>query len=98
MELRIKELCIKRNISVTELGRLVGMKKSTIHTTIINGNPTLETLEKIATALNVGISELFRTDSKAMSGLINYKGVAYTVDGIETLKRIVLLVESDSSN
>lgn len=98
MELRIKELCAQRNISVTELGRLLGMKKSSIHTTINKGNPTLETLERMATALNVGISELFKTESGAMSGHINYKGATYAIDGAESLRRLLLLVESDSGN
>lgn len=59
MELRIKEICEQKGISITELGRLVGMKKSSIFTILKNANPTIETLSDIAKALEVDITELF---------------------------------------
>lgn len=60
MELKIKELCELKGISISELGRKLGMPKSSIHTIINNGNPTIETLEKIAIALGVEIPELLK--------------------------------------
>lgn len=43
---------------MTELGRLIGKEKSSIHTIINNSNPTLETLSKIAKALDVNVADL----------------------------------------
>lgn len=58
MELRIKAICEQKGISITELGRLIGKEKSSIHTIINNSNPTLETLSKIAKALDVNVADL----------------------------------------
>ena len=58
MKLKIKEICEKKGISVTELGRIIGLSKSSIHTIINNNNPTIETLEKIADALEVEVTDL----------------------------------------
>ena len=58
MKLKIKEICEEKGISVTELGRMIGLSKSSIHTIINNNNPTIETLEKIADALEVEVTDL----------------------------------------
>ena len=58
MTIRIKELLKEKGISQKDLAdklgiTVVGMSK------ILNGNPKIDTLEKIASALNVEIWELF---------------------------------------
>lgn len=58
MNLRIKELCREKNITLSELAIKMGIKQESL-SRAINGNPTLETLQKIASALNVPISDLF---------------------------------------
>ena len=57
---KIKEICEKRNLTITELGRRVGLKKSSIYSVINNGNPTVETLEKIAKALDVKVKDFLK--------------------------------------
>ena len=58
MNLRVKEICKEKGITIQELADNMEMKRESL-SRAINGNPTLETLEKIATALGVNISELF---------------------------------------
>lgn len=58
MTIRIKDLLKEKGISQKDLAdklgiTVVGMSK------ILNGNPKVDTLEKIASALNVEIWELF---------------------------------------
>ena len=58
MKLRILDICKQKGLTQKELAEkvnlsAVGLSKS------INGNPTKDTLERIASALNVPISELF---------------------------------------
>ena len=55
--LRIKEVAKEKGISITELAQMVGVKQVTLSRTI-NGNPTVETLRKIAEALDVDVREL----------------------------------------
>lgn len=56
--LRIKEICAEKGISIKDLAEKMNIKAPTLSTQI-NGNPTLETLYKIADALEVHITELF---------------------------------------
>lgn len=59
MELRVKEICKEKGILMEELANKLGITRVTL-TRNINGNPTLETLTKIAEALNVPITDLFK--------------------------------------
>ena len=56
MNLRVKEICKEKGITIQELADNMEMKRESL-SRAINGNPTLETLEKIATALGVNITE-----------------------------------------
>ena len=58
--LKIKELAKNNNLSLLELSAKVGISKTSL-SQIVTGKqkPSLDTLEKIASALNVGISDLF---------------------------------------
>ena len=58
MRYRIKEVCKEKGINMEGLAGILGISPNTL-TRNINGNPTIETLEKIATALNVSVPELF---------------------------------------
>ena len=58
MNLRVKELCREHGLTMNELAEQMGMKRESL-SRAVNGNPTLETLEKIAEALGVPITELF---------------------------------------
>jgi len=60
MEYRIKELLKNRGLTLAELSEQIGMKSANLSVALSEkGNPTITTLEKIAVALNVPISELF---------------------------------------
>ena len=60
MALRIKEILKERNIKVADLAEMVGITQGAM-SLAINGNPTVSTLEKIAEALNVQVSDLFES-------------------------------------
>ena len=57
MNLRIKEICKAKGVTITQLASELNIKQESLSRTI-NGNPTIETLERIAYALNVNVSEL----------------------------------------
>lgn len=58
--MRIKEILKEKGITGTELAKQLGVTQGAFSQYISsNGNPSLKTLQKIATALNVPITELF---------------------------------------
>ena len=56
--LRIKEVVKENGLTIEDLAKHLKMNRVSL-SRIINGNPTVETLSKIATALGVGIEDLF---------------------------------------
>ena len=58
MKFRVKEICKTRGLLMEELAEKLGVTRITL-TRNINGNPTIETLERIASALGVPVTELF---------------------------------------
>ena len=58
MNLKVKKICKDKGLTITQLAERLNIKQESL-SRAINGNPTLETLEKIAAALNVPLSDLF---------------------------------------
>jgi transcriptional regulator with XRE-family HTH domain len=56
--LNIKKVIKQKGLTVTSLAEKMEMKQVSL-SRIINGNPTVDTLQKIASALEVPVSELF---------------------------------------
>ena len=62
-------------------------------TKTINGNPTMETLQKIATALDVQVWELFTaTTTGEINGFVEYRGTIYKIQSREDLQQLNDLV------
>ena len=60
--MRIKEVIKEKGLTVKEVADKLGMTSPSL-SEAINGNPTVERLERIAAALNVPITELFEQPS-----------------------------------
>lgn len=58
MELRIKDVIKEKGLTIQSLADQMGINRVNLSSSI-NGNPTVETLGKIADALQVPISDLF---------------------------------------
>jgi len=58
MQLRIKEIIKQKGLTMQEFADKLCIARVNL-TKTINGNPTLDTLERIASALNVPVTELF---------------------------------------
>ena len=86
MKLRVKEICKAKGLLMEDLANKLGIARVNL-TKTINGNPTIETLERIADALSVSIIDLFEPESE-FYGIIQYKGVTYRIDGFEAFKRL----------
>lgn len=60
MELRLKEVIAEKGMTITEVAEKSGIEKGNV-STYVNGRrqPTIETLEKLADAIGVPITEFF---------------------------------------
>jgi len=57
MRLKVKEVCKQKGLTVTKLAEKLNIKQESL-SRAINGNPTLDTMQKIASALGVPISDI----------------------------------------
>jgi transcriptional regulator with XRE-family HTH domain len=83
MKLRILEICKQAGITQKELAERIGLSAVGL-SKAINGNPTKDTLEKIASALNVRITELFEEPTN-INGYIELDGTIHKVTSKEKL-------------
>ena len=61
-ELRIREIMLEKGISVNEMSEKLGITRQSFYS-IVNGNPTMSTLAKIAEILGVTAKELFKDEN-----------------------------------
>ncbi|MDR3140388.1 MAG: helix-turn-helix domain-containing protein [Tannerellaceae bacterium] len=60
MKTRIKEICKEKGMTISTIAELIGTPQTSLSRALSeNGNPTLETLSKIAGALGVPVADLF---------------------------------------
>ena len=62
MKFRVKEICKEKGITMESVADNLKITANTL-TRNINGNPTIETLERIASALCVPVTDLFEPPS-----------------------------------
>lgn len=60
-KLRIREVMLEKGISVNEMSEKLGITRQSFYS-IVNGNPTMDTLIRIAKILGVNIKQLFKED------------------------------------
>lgn len=95
MELRIKDVLKEKGKTATFLADSVGITRPNM-SNIVNGKtmPSIPTLEKIANALEVPITELFSIQSQAeLTALVEHRNEFYKAETIEGLKDIVRKIE-----
>lgn len=90
--MRIKEVCKEKGITVSQLAEKMGIKQESL-SRAINGNPTLETLERIASALGVDVPELFTSSSGGIIGVIRIKDTNYNINSVSDLWNLVNGIE-----
>lgn len=90
--MRIKEVCKEKGITVSQLAEKMGIKQESL-SRAINGNPTLETLERIASALGVDVPELFTSFSGGIIGVIRIKDTNYNINSVSDLRNLVNGIE-----
>ena len=87
MELRIKELIKEKGTTIQNIADLIGVNRVTLSNSI-NGNPTLETLEKIANALDVPVTELFDKSSDEVVGAVRIGKDTHVINSKEDIRKL----------
>lgn len=89
MSLRIKEVIKERGQSVQGIAEKMGISRIGL-SQHINGNPSVEVLERIAEAIGVHVTELFAPDPKTeLTALIQHKSDFYKAESLEELENVV---------
>ena len=96
MELRIKDVLKEKKVTVVSLAGMIGITQPNM-SNIVNGKstPSLETLERIANALEVDITELFvPSSSGGIIGVIRIRDINYNINSVPDLSRLLDRIES----
>lgn len=88
MNLRITEHCKSQGITLQELADKMGVARSTLANTLSKGNPTIETLSKIADALGVTVTDLFEKSTDEVVGAIRIGNNTHVVNSKEDIKKL----------
>lgn len=71
MGLIIKQVLEEKGITVIELARRLGVTRGACYS-YINGNPTVDCLQRIANAINIDIRDLFGSDKQEATPRIEH--------------------------
>lgn len=87
MELKVKEVIKAKGLTMQQVSEILGVTRDTL-TRNINGNPTIETLSKIADALGVEVTDLFEKSSDEVVGAVRIGGSTYVINSKEDIKEL----------
>ena len=90
MRLRIEEIMAEKGLRKAEVARKAGLLQTNLNKAInIDGNPTIETLERIAKALDVEVYELFTDELPTKpEGLVLLGGQTYSLVKAPTSSKV----------
>lgn len=88
--MRISKVIKEHGFTIQQVADTIGLQRSSLANTI-GGNPTVETMRKIADAIGCNIAEFFADESKEknLTALVDYKGTLYRADSIGELEMVV---------
>lgn len=93
MALRIKEVIKEKGMTVNSLAEKMGINRVGL-SNHINGNPSVEVLEKIADALGVDVPELFASPSGSIIGVIRIGDMNHNINSVPDLSRLLDDIET----
>lgn len=87
MALRIKEVIKEQGTTVQELADKMGISRVGL-SQHINGNPSVEVLERIASALNVQVLDLFEKSSDEVIGAVRIGDSTHVINSKDDIKKL----------
>ena len=89
MDLRVKEVCKEKGVTLAEVASKIGVAQASL-SKMLGGNPTIGTLEKIADALGVQVTELFeKSNTGDIVGFVKVGDTVHEVKSAEDVKNLV---------
>ena len=89
MDLRVKEVCKEKGVTLAEVASKIGVAQASL-SKMLGGNPTIGTLEKIADALGVPVTELFeKPNASNVNGFVKVGDTVHEVKSAEDVKNLV---------
>jgi len=88
MELKVKEVIKTKGLTMQQVADVLGITRDTL-TRNINGNPTIETLEKIAKVLAVSVSDLLNeTKLDEVIGIVRVGNNTHVINSKDDIKKL----------
>ena len=87
MALRIKEVIKEQGTTVQELADKMGISRVGL-SQHINGNPSVEVLERLASALNAQVSDLFEKSSDEVIGAVRIGDSTHVINSKDDIKKL----------
>jgi transcriptional regulator with XRE-family HTH domain len=93
MKLRLKEILKKKGQSISAFADQVGIAQANM-SNIVNGktSPSLDTIERIAEALELPVADLFITGD--ISGFLKYQGDIFEVRSVQDIEGLLNKIKS----
>ncbi len=94
--MRIKEVAKEKGISMEEIANTLGINRVSLSRNI-NGNPTIETLGKIAEVLRVDVKDFFVSSNEdiAIKGFVKVGNIIHEVGSTEDLEKLLELTKGE---
>lgn len=93
--MRVKELLKQKGMTAKELAAKIGISEGALSQSVKEGaNPNLQTISKIAIALNVPISALFEAE-KDFIAFVRRNGETFTFESEKALKEYVATLPTE---
>ena len=83
----VRRICKERKLTLKELAKLMGVDPAAL-TRALSGNARLDTIQKIATSLEVSLKSLFEPQDD-VEGFIRVRGQVYQFNSRKELERIL---------
>lgn len=91
-DMKISKTIKEHGFTIQQVADAIGLQRSSLANTI-GGNPTVETLRKIAEAIGCNITEFFSDEEYAskevgLTALVDYNGTLYRADSVGELEMV----------
>ena len=94
MELRLRDILKEKNKTISSLADDIGVAQANM-SNIVNGktSPSLDTLWKIAKALDKQIGDLFISDE--VIGFVKFQGTTYEINSISDIEKLLAEIKGE---
>ena len=60
----VKVFCVREKLTISDLAKKIGVNRKTLYSAMKTGNPRLSTIQAVASALKIKVSELISEAEK----------------------------------